>query len=266
MTPARPPRRGPQDRPLLPAALLLLLAACTPTIVPPASGGASSPSVAVASPATPRPTPTPGPHDVAVGAFVASVADGLSYRTEFEGRVAGSADRAEVSGRIDTDGTDFAARYDYDFREEAPGVPVLTARYRGVDGTGYLRIEEQQGWEPVSGYTAEEAAIPFAAVRSARDVRLVEVQDGEDGEPRYVVEIRGSIVLHPMTIPGRLTAERIRSTRMLLTIDGDGRPLTGSWELDATGRVGQSGQLQQLTADLELVFDRLGQPVEIEAP
>lgn len=261
------PQRQPTRR--LPIALFgvaSVMAACTPIVSVPVAGAPPSPSPTVASPVTARPSPTPGPHDLAIEAFVASIADGLTYRTEFEGRVAGSADLGEVSGHIDTNGTDFAARYDYDFREDSPGIPVLTAGYRGVDGTGYLRIESQQGWDEISGYDPTAAAIPFAAVRSARDVRLVEVETTESGEERYVVGIGGSLVLHPWTIPGRVSDERIRSTRMRVTLDGEGRPLAGTWELDATGRVGTSGQLQQITADLELVFSRLGEPVDIEAP
>ena len=252
------------------ASLVVVLAACGPSLSLPsaaASGGASSMASAPPSAGASRPAPgTPAPHDAAIQAFVDRVTGGLTYRTEFEGRVAGSANLGRVSGHVDTDGTDFAARYDYDFRGDAPGIEILTAGFREVDGTGYLRIEDQQGWDEIAGYTETDAAIPFRAITSPADVRLVGTGETEDGEPRYTVELTRSMVLHPWTIPGLLADERIRGTTLVLTIDGEGRPLEGTWELDSTGRVGRSGQLQQLTADLEVVFSRLGDEMTFEAP
>lgn len=236
------------------------------TVAPGTADAADSPSPAASPAASPRPTPTPAPHVAAIQAFVDQVTGGLTYHAEFEGRVAGSANLGSVSGHIDTDGTDLAARYDYDFRKDSPGIGILTAGYREVDGVGYLRIEDQQGWDEVGGYTPADSSVPFAPVETIANVRFLETTETEDGEARYVVEIAKSVVLHPRTIPGRLTDERIRRSVLVLTIDAEGRPLSATWELDGTGRVGASGQLQQLTADLEVVFSKLGEDVDIEAP
>lgn len=56
----------------------------------------------------------------------------------------------------------------------------------------------------------------------------------------------------------------LTSPRLDLLIDGQGRPVRGTAEIDGRGRV--SGQLQEIVIDLKITFTKVGEPVSISAP
>lgn len=233
--------------------------------------GASTEALGSATPAapttdpTPRPSATPRPGAAAIAAFVERVTSGtFSYRMTLKGSVAGAVERGQVTGRLDTSGRDYAMSLTFDFTEEYPGSPLLKVGVREVDGTGYLR-EDGGKWRTVSDYVPSDSAVPFAAVKTPSDVVYRETIE-VGGKVRHRVAIASGVVVHPRTVPGDVSGERIRRTTIDLLIDDEGRPVSGTWEMDATGRVGDVGQLQQILISLELGFSRLDEPVTVDRP
>jgi hypothetical protein len=253
----------------LPVAVALaasVVGACAGTATAPSSAVVSpSPSASADVASSPRPSRSPSPAETAIAAFVERVtADDVSYRVEIDGTVAAAVERGKVSGRMDTQGHDWSMALTYDFREEYPGTEVAKVQAREVDGNGYQR-DPGEDWRRLRGYTsAEQTALPFATVASVADVRFIETEEGS--EPRHHVRISGPVVIPPRTIPGLLTQERVRRATLDLVIDADGVPISGTWDLDATGRVGDSGQLQQIVLDADLAFSRFGTDFTIERP
>lgn len=229
--------------------------------VAPASPSASA--VATPSP-TAAPSRSPNPAQEAVEAFVAwATAEEVSYRVDFEGRVSASVDYGKVTGRMDTSGRDWSMALTYDFSEQYPGIDDFKVQAREVEGLAYQR-DDGEDWRRLRGYTSDtDSSLPFAPVASATDVQFVETVD-EDGEVRHHVRIRGPVIVPPRTIPGFLTEERVRTSTLDLLITEDGLPVSGTWELDATGRV--QGQLQHIIVKAELAFSRLGREFTIEKP
>lgn len=222
-------------------------------------------SVAPTTEPTTRPSPTPRPGAAAIAAFVERVTSGSSsYRMTFKGSVAAAVDRGQVTGRLDTSGRDYAMTLTFDFTEDYPGSPLFKVGVSEVDGTGYLR-EDGDKWRTVSDYVPADSAVPFASVTSEADVVYRETID-DGGKVRHRVAIASGVVIHPRVVPGQLTSERIRRTTIDLVIDEEGRPMSATWELDATGRVGDAGQLQQIAITLELSFSKFDEPVTIERP
>lgn len=252
------------------AAAVACIGAAIGACGPATDGPASSPSVVVVSPTltvapTARPSPTPRPGAAAIAAFVERVTSGsFSYRMTLKGSVAAAVDRGQVTGRLDTSGRDYAMSLTFDFTEDYPGSALLKVGVREVDGTGYLR-EDGDKWRTVSDYVPADSAVPFASVTSEADVVYRETIDA-GGEVRHRVAIASGVVIHPRAVPGQLTSERVRRTTMDLVIDDEGRPISATWELDATGRVGDAGQLQQIAIQLALAFTKLDEPVTIERP
>lgn len=255
----------PGSRVLTVALLSALLGACAGSGASPAASivETASPTPTIAP--TPRPSPSPPPGAAAIAAFVARVTSGtFSYRMTLKGSVAAAVDRGQVTGRLDTSGRDYAMSLTFDFTEDYPGSPLLKVGVREVDGTGYLR-EDGDKWRTVSDYVPADSAVPFASIASEADVVYRETID-EGGKVRHRVAITSGVVIHPRDVPGQLTNERVRRTTIDLLIDDEGRPVSGTWELDATGRVGDSGQLQQIAIEVELGFSKLDEPVTVERP
>ena len=244
----------------------ILVGACAGASAPPPSVPPASPSASAAVESSPPATRSPSPAETAIAAFVERItADDISYRVELDGSVAAAVERGKVTGRMDTEGHDWSMALTYDFREEYPGTEVIKVQAREVDGNGYQR-DEGEDWRRLRGYTsAEQTALPFATVASAADVAFVETVE-ENGETRHHVRISGPVVIPPRTIPGLLTDEKVRTATLDLLIDDEGTPISGTWALDATGRVGDSGQLQQVVIDADLDFSRIGSDFKIEKP
>jgi hypothetical protein len=74
------------------------------------------------------------------------------------------------------------------------------------------------------------------------------------------------VLIHPVTIPFNIRAEKVRTTSLEVLIDEDGRPAIGTWKAENQARVGDSGQLQGVDYELKLTFSKLGDPVGITAP
>lgn len=250
---------------LLAVVLASALSACGGSGASGSGPTATQASQAPTTAPTPRPSPTARPGQAAIAAFVARVTAGdFSYRMSLKGSVAASVDRGDVSGRLDTNGRDYALSLTYDFTEEYPGSPTLKVLVREVDGTGYLK-EDTAKWKKIRDYVPADSAIPFATVTTVDDLIYRETAE-VGGKVRYRVEIANAMVIHPRAIPGLVTDERIRRTTMELWLDDEGRPVSGTWILDATGRVGDSGQLQHIVAELTLTFTKIGDTFTIERP
>lgn len=264
-SPPPPHRRRPVVRAAAIVCVAALLGACATTTDGPGASASVAPSVAPTTAPTPRPSPTPRPGAAAIAAFVERVTSGaFSYRMTLKGSVAAAVDRGQVTGRLDTSGPDYAMSLTFDFTEDYPGSPLLKVGVREVDGTGYLR-EDGDKWRKVSDYVPADSAVPFASITSEADVVYRETID-DGGKVRHRVAIASGVVIHPRAVPGQLTSERIRRTTIDLLIDDEGRPVSATWDLDATGRVGDSGQLQQIAIALELGFSKLDEPVTVERP
>lgn len=247
------------------ACISAAIGACGPSAVGPASSPSVVVSLAPTTTPTARPSPTPRPGAAAIAAFVKRVTSGtFSYRMTLKGSVAAAVDRGQVTGRLDTSGRDYALSLTFDFTEDYPGSALLKVGVREVDGKGFLR-EDGDKWRTVSDYVEADSAVPFASVRSEADVVYRETIE-EGGHVRHRVAIASGVVIHPRVVPGQLTSERIRRTTIDLVIDDAGRPVSATWELDATGRVGEAGQLQQIAIELALSFSKLDEPVTIEHP
>jgi hypothetical protein len=63
---------------------------------------------------------------------------------------------------------------------------------------------------------------------------------------------------------GNLTERAITDSKLVLLIDADGKPLSGTATITGRGRV--SGQLQEIVIDLKVTFLKVGQKVTIAAP
>lgn len=267
MPPSPPPPRsdGRLNACVAIVCIAVLLGACAPTAGGPSALTSELPSVDPTIAATPRPSPTPHPGATAITAFVERVTSGtFSYRMTLKGSVAAAVDRGQVTGRLDTSGRDYAMSLTFDFTEDYPGSALLKVGVREVDGTGYLR-EDGDKWRKVSDYVSADSAAPFASITSEADIVYRETID-DGGKIRHRVSIASGMVIHPRAVPGQLTSERVRRTTIDLLIDDEGRPVSATWELDATGRVGDSGQLQQIAILLDLGFSKLDDPVTVERP
>lgn len=241
------------------------IGACGPAAVAPIASPSVEVSLSPTVAPTARPSPTPRPGAAAIAAFVERVTSGtFSYRMTLKGSVAAAVDRGQVTGRLDTTGRDYALSLTFDFTEDYPGSPLLMVGVREVGETGYLR-EDGDTWRTVPDYVAADSAVPFASVRSEADVVHRETI-AEGDRIRHRVSIASGVVIHPRVVPGQLTSERVRRTTIDLVIDDDGRPISATWELDATGRVGEAGQLQQISIELALSFSKLDEPVIVERP
>lgn len=267
MPPSQPPPRLGHliIRAAVFVSLAALIGACAATTDGPGASASVPGTGAPTTAPSARPSATPRPGAAAIAAFVERVTSGtFSYRMTLKGSVAAAVDRGQVTGRLDTSGRDYAMSLTFDFTEDYPGSPLLKVGVREVGGTGYLR-EDGDKWRTVSDYVPADSAVPFASVTSEADVVYRETID-EGGAVRHRVAIASGVVIHPRVVPGRLTGERIRRTTIDLLIDEEGRPVSATWELDATGRVGDAGQLQQIAITLDLGFSKLDEPVTIERP
>ena len=228
------------------------------TDVPPASDDAVTRSA--------RPSASPKPHLAAIEAFAAQAAGGTwSYRMAFKGTLRASIDSVPVTGTTEVSGADYATTIMYDFRRDYPSMGKIRVEVRAVGGDGYRRTGSA-AWRSAKAYATSQSFVPFRVVRDSKDLQYageVEV----DGATHYKVAIPGAILIHPNTVPALLQKEKVRLTELELTIDGRGRPRSGTWKLWGTGRVGIGvGQLQEIVYDLDLSFAKVGSKLSITRP
>lgn len=253
---------------------LLVLAGCSrdlsalvPSLAP---GQTATPSIgagpSTAVVASPKPSRAPKPYDLAIAAFVKTIASKkLSYRIAFEGKTALSADTLATVGRMDVSGADFASSWTYDLSRDYPGAGKIRVEVRAVKGKGYIR-SDGGAWTAMKGFNvATDTYAPFKAVATAEDVTYL----GPtiiDGTEYHKVSIPKAVLIHPTTIPGLVRQEKVDGSTLELVIDDKGRPRRGAWHLKAQARVGQSGQLQRIEYDLDLQFSKVGDRLSITRP
>ncbi|MEO5940739.1 MAG: hypothetical protein ABIZ72_07150 [Candidatus Limnocylindrales bacterium] len=248
-------------------AILVLLGAvlgagCGSGVVDPARSAHATPasSHATAASRTPQAAPSADPATAAVKAFVALVTkEDFSYQATFSGRDRHSTDILPISkGVLQVSGANVLVRATFAF----PGGTKYPVEARIVGGKTWLRYDPSEPWKRVALKAADTMAA-FAAVRTTADVTyLKSVQS--DGQTFYQVSIRSAIV-NPMMIPARnLSDTSLTTPKLTLLIDPAGRPVKGTAEIDAKGRV--SGQLQEIVIDLAVAFSKVGQAVTIKAP
>ncbi|HET7473229.1 MAG TPA: hypothetical protein VFJ71_08910 [Candidatus Limnocylindrales bacterium] len=205
------------------------------------------------------PAPTPAPQKAAIAKFVALVTKaGFSYQATFSGDDRHSASILEISkGLLQVHGDDVRVRATF---TDPTASTVVEHRY--VGGKGWLRFATFLQWNRLP-MTPSKTMAAFAAIHSTSDVTYVEtVKSG--GKTLFRVTFAGAIV-HPSIIPYiNLSDETVRKGTMTILIDADGRPIRGTDDINAIGRI--SGQLQEIIIELTVAFTKVGQAVSITAP
>lgn len=214
--------------------------------------------------ATTQPSRKPKAYDLAIAAFVKSVAgEKLSYRITYEGKTAMSADTLPVAGRMDVSGPDFAASWTYDLTKDY-GIGKIRVEVRGVKGKGYIR-SDGGSWKAINGFAAADSYVPFKSVATVEDVTYLGPAR-IDGAEYHKVSIPKAVLIHPTTLPGLVKEEKVDDSKLELVIDDQGQPRRGDWWLKARARVGQSGQLQRVEYELDLRFSKVGDKLTIKRP
>jgi hypothetical protein len=245
------------------AALLALLVAvavgCDRNAVIPSATTAPSGSARPSASLPPTPSPTPDPSRVAIDAFVALVTkSGFSYQATFSGQDRHSASILTISkGLLQVHGDDVLVRVTF---ADASASTVVEHRY--VKGKGWVRFGTFLGWDRIAMKPTDSMGA-FVSIGSAADVTYLKTVQ-QDGKTYYQVKFRSAIV-NPVIIPyTNLTDERLTKPTMTILIDPKGRPVSGSTQINGTGRI--SGQLQEIIIELTVTFSKVGQAVTIAAP
>jgi hypothetical protein len=242
------------------------LSALTPSGMPPVDPGGSGAPGSTLGPvaATTQPSRKPKTYDLAIAAFVKSVAGKkLTYRVTYEGKTAMSADTLPVVGRMDVAGPDFAASWTYDLTKDY-GIGKIRVEVRGVKGKGYIR-SDGGSWKAIKGFDAADSYVPFKSVATVEDVTYLGPAT-IDGTEYHKVSIPKAVLIHPTTLPGLVKQEKIDDSKLELVIDDKGQPRRGTWWLKARARVGESGQLQRVEYELDLRFSKVGDKLTIKRP
>jgi hypothetical protein len=230
-----------------------------PAASPMSTPGGAAPGAS--GPVTPSQSPaasSPAQEAVAViDGFKAFAASPPSYRVAFRGVSRHTTDVLDVKGDIEVDGGDVALAAVFDF----PGEGKARSEWRLVDGKDWLRIDRGR-WRSLTSPKPGALFDPFMGVHDGSHIQYLGPVKGEPG--RYQVQLT-AVYLHPALIPAyNLTAEKITKTKLLLIVDGTGRPISGTWNMEGQGRV--SGQLQAVAIDLDLVFSKFGADFAITKP
>jgi hypothetical protein len=227
--------------------------ALTASPAAPASAGATSSRSA-------RPSPSPDPGKAAMTKFFAlATGDGFAYQATFTGESRHTVSILPISnGLLQVSGSDVRVRATFTFKDGSR----VTVEHRAVGGRGWIRYGTQ-AWQRMAGFDAADSMAAFAAVHAPPDVTYVgPVKAG--GKTAYQVSI-DSVVVNPIMIPARnLTEVAVTDAKLVLVIDAEGRPLSGTATITGRGRV--SGQLQEIVIDLKVTFLKVGQKVTIAAP
>ena len=137
-----------------------------------------------------------------------------------------------------------------------------TVEHRSVGGKDWIRYGSE-AWRGMGAFSATNSMSAFAAVHGPPDVTYVGPRKA-GGKTAYEVSLASSIV-HPVMIPaGNLTETAVSDSKLILLIDANGRPVSGTGTITGRGRV--SGQLQEIVIELKLTFSKVGQKVTVAAP
>jgi hypothetical protein len=245
------------------ALLSLGLAACDQSTVPsPTTGSATASASGSATPgASVKPIPSRDPGQVAVTKFFALATDkAFAYQATFTGASHHTTDILPISkGVLQVSGANVRVRATFTLKRIGA---VTTVEHRAVGGRAWIKYGSQ-AWQRWPGYTAANSMAAFAAVHAPPDVTYVgPVKSG--GKTSYRVSM-ASVIVNPIMIPaGNLTERSVSDSKLVLLIDAEGRPLSGTATITGRGRV--SGQLQEIVIELKLTFLKVGQKVTISAP
>jgi hypothetical protein len=205
-------------------------------------------------------TPSSAPVDRGLASFVAAAAGRtLSYHASYTGSVSGSATTLQVSGQIDASGDNYAAVTSY--RQGSRSWGTVAVRY--VGGHAWIRLD-RHAWQPLLNFRQTQSNSPFAFIDRLSDVKLVATRVVA-GKPQTTLTFTSARLLGPDEIPAvNLSEAKIGETLFTLVVDGMGRPLSGTWLMRGTGRVGN--QLQEIVTTVDLTFSRVGAKIAIAAP
>lgn len=239
------------------------LVACESQSTAPGGSAGSSGARGSASPvaaASAKPSPSRDPGTAAVTKFFAlATDDSFAYQASFTGTSRHTVDILPISsGLLQVSGADVRVRATFKFKSGTR----TTVEHRSVGGKDWIRYGSEK-WFALRGFGAANSMGAFAAVRTPPDVTYLGPRK-TNGKTAYEVSLASAIV-HPIMIPaGNLTETVVTGSKLVLLIDADGRPLSGTATITGRGRV--SGQLQEIVIELKLTFVKVGQKVTIAAP
>jgi hypothetical protein len=243
--------------------LILMIAACGSESATPA--GPTRPptprvSAAAAGSHSPGPSASRDPGLAALTKFFTLVTgDRFAYQATFTGDSHHTVDILPITkGLLQVNGDDVLVRATFTFKNGAK-VPV---EHRSVSGRGWMKYGTA-AWKQMTKFGPASSMAAFAAIHGPPDIAYVgPVKVG--GKTAYQVSMP-SVIVNPIMIPAsNLTEVAVTSSKLILTIDAAGRPLSGTAKVTGRGRV--SGQLQEIVINLKLAFIKVGQKVTIAAP
>lgn len=243
--------------------LSIVLVACESASTPPglsSGSGAASASASPAARASAKPSPSRDPGQAAMTKFFAlATSDSFAYQATFTGASHHSVDILPISnGLLQVSGANVRVRATFTYKTGTR----TTVEHRAVGGKDWIRYGSEK-WYTLNGFGVANSMAAFAAVHAPPDVTYVGPRK-TGGKTAYEVSLASAIV-HPIMIPaGNLTETVVSDSKLVLLIDADGRPLSGTETITGRGRV--SGQLQEIVIELKLTFTKVGQKVAIAAP
>jgi hypothetical protein len=266
------PRRSATDPSRGPSSILIALVAVVALVATGCGAGVLDPTgsatgAAGAAGASARPTdrpatasPSPDPGTIAITAFVALVTTpGFSYQATFKGQDRHSTAILPISnGLLQVSGADTLVRATFTF----PPDHRFAVEHRLVNGKAWIKYATADSWRRIPARPSDTMAA-FAAVRTLADV--TDLGPAESGGRTYTRISFRSAIVNPVMIPAtNLSDTALTTPKMTLLIDAAGRPVSGTAEIDAKGRV--DGQLQEIVIELTVTFTKVGQAVTIKAP
>ena len=242
--------------------LALALAGCEGQSTTPTGPGTSTTAQATASVVvgSPKPVASRDPGQAALTKFFTLVTDdGFSYQATFTGKSRHTVDILAISkGLLQVYGADVLVRATFTYRSGTRYV----VEHRSVGGKGWIKYGSEP-WVRLAAFGPANSMAAFAAVHAPPDVTYLGPTKA-GGKTAYQVQMASAIV-SPLMIPaGNLTERAITDSKLVLLIDADGKPLSGTATITGRGRV--SGQLQEIVIDLKVTFLKVGQKVTIAAP
>ena len=242
--------------------IALGLVACDSQSTAPVSSGspATPASAGPVAGASAKPSPSRDPGQVALAKFVGlATDDGFAYQASFTGASHHSVDILPISnGLLQVSGADVRVRATFKYKTGSKA----TVEHRSVGGRDWIRYGSE-AWRGMGAFSAVNSMAAFAAVHGPPDVTYLGPKK-VGGKAVYEVSLASAIV-HPIMIPaGNLTETVVSGSKLILLIDADGRPVSGTETITGRGRV--SGQLQEIVIELKLTFAKAGQKVTIAAP
>ena len=208
-----------------------------------------------------KPIASRDPGQAAMTKFFALVTgDAFAYQATFTGESHHTTDILPISkGALMVSGKNVRVRATFTHKRTGA---VITVEHREVGGRGWIKFGSQ-AWQRLAAFDEASSMGAFAAVRVPTDVTYLGPVEGGN-TTAYRVSMP-SVIVNPIMIPfSNLSDTAISDSKLELTIDASGKPLSGTSTITARGRI--SGQLQEIVIDLKLTFLKVGQKVTISAP